>query len=508
MLNELFYFLTKTKGFFFGLFKRKLQHRGVQDQVAPYHCQRNKSFIASKPALSLAGLLIVSTLVVSCGGESTNSAPTAVVGSDKIVDSNGVVTLSGSGNDTDGTIESYLWSQEGGTNLSLSNANTATATFTAPEVSTAINYTLKLTVTDNQGASGSDQLIVTVNPAPIGLLTPTLSAVSANEQITLNWSAIADAASYTLCHATQSLGSPADMVNCAAYTNGTLVQNLGTGANGTSHTVTGLTNGTTYYFALIAVDASGNKSLPSALVLAAPVVAPGKLNDTGITWGGNYPSGNNDDCTGVDITQQDCSHGRDATHNDDSDGHAGFSFTKIDASGTALSASASPSSPWSCVQDNVTGLTWEVKTAALDGIGLHDNADRYNWYNTNNDINGGAVGYADDDGNICEGYSSGQPATYCNTQAFTARVNKAGLCGANDWRLPTITELKGIVNNGTTSPAIDTAYFPNTVSTVYWSSSPDANASLNAWNVNFYYGSVYSNYRDYGPLVRLVRSGQ
>ena len=47
-----------------------------------------------------------------------------------------------------------------------------------------------------------------------------------------------------------------------------------------------------------------------------------RLNDTGIDWGGDYPDGNNATCTGETITAQDCSNGRDVTHDDDSDGHA------------------------------------------------------------------------------------------------------------------------------------------------------------------------------------------
>ncbi len=100
-----------------------------------------------------------------------------------------------------------------------------------------------------------------------------------------------------------------------------------------------------------------------------PVIQMVKLNDTGITWSGEYPSGNNVDCTSTTITSpQDCNQGRDATHNDDSDGHAGFSFTKLDANGTPLADQSVDyaTTPWSCVQDNVTGLVWEVKTTTAD----------------------------------------------------------------------------------------------------------------------------------------------
>lgn len=234
------------------------------------------------------------------------------------------------------------------------------------------------------------------------------------------------------------------------------------------------------------------------------------INDTGLTWGGSYPSGNNSGCTGETIAAQDCSNGADAdvTLNDDSDGHAGFSFTKISNSGAELPSSATLGSgvdDWACNRDNVTGLIWEVKTA--DG-GLRDQNDSYYWYNTDPATNGGPDGYADP-GNTCEGYVSGQPATYCNTEAFVARVNAVGLCGHSDWRMPTRKELQGLVSYDRVAPAIDTAYFPNTPAySVVWSGSPFAGYAYDAWYVFFYYGHSDVNYRDYGHQVRLVRGGQ
>ena len=92
-----------------------------------------------------------------------------------------------------------------------------------------------------------------------------------------------------------------------------------------------------------------------------------KLNDTGVVWGGNFPKGRNNACIGETIAQQDCSLGRDLTYSDDEVGHAGFDFTKLDVDGRVLPTEAEQ---WHCVQDNVTGLVWEIKTN--DG-GLHDN---------------------------------------------------------------------------------------------------------------------------------------
>ena len=99
--------------------------------------------------------------------------------------------------------------------------------------------------------------------------------------------------------------------------------------------ITGLTVFTAYKLYFIAKSSSSKvQGAVQNVALATSCSAP--LNDTGITWGGSYPSGNNAGCTGEEIGAQDCSHGRDFTNNDNSDGHAGFSFTKLDASGLPL----------------------------------------------------------------------------------------------------------------------------------------------------------------------------
>ncbi len=223
------------------------------------------------------------------------------------------------------------------------------------------------------------------------------------------------------------------------------------------------------------------------------------LNDTGITSCAD-DSNNGLSCPVSGYPGQDAEYGRDATDNDDSDGHAGFSFTKLDANGNPLPASATS---WSCVKDNITGLIWEAKT---DDGGLHDKDDTYTWYTTDFTTNGGDPG---DDGNnrSCHGYNSSDPATYCNTQAYVVRVNQAGWCGYNDWRMPTIKELENIVSRDGGSPAIDTDYFPNTHSSYYWSTLPNADYSYQAWYVSFGGGESTSGDKDYGKRVRLVRSG-
>jgi hypothetical protein len=235
-------------------------------------------------------------------------------------------------------------------------------------------------------------------------------------------------------------------------------------------------------------------SLPYSIDLTRPEVPRYPLNDTGITWCANG-STNFLDCPVADYPWQDAQDGRDATHNDDSDGHAGFSFTKLDANGNPLPASATQ---WSCVRDNVTGLIWEVKT---DDGGLRDKDWTYSWYNPDANTNGGSAGSADR-GNNCY-----DPAR-CDTHKYVADVNSQGLCGASDWRLASVDELLSIVSNDRINPAIDTDYFPKTIGGLFWSSSPYAPNSSNAWSVCFYYGNVGNGSKSSQTYVRLVRGGQ
>ncbi len=232
------------------------------------------------------------------------------------------------------------------------------------------------------------------------------------------------------------------------------------------------------------------------------------LNDTGMTYGANYPNGNNTGCTGETIAQQDCSSGRDASVNDDTDGHAGFSYRKVDDFGSLLSASAAN---WSCVQDQVTGLIWEVKQAVDSG--LHDKSDTLAWYNTDPSTNGGDAGDSKTATNDCYGYNVSVPATACNTQAFVARVNAEQLCGMSNWRMPTRMELLGLVDlnrpQGVAySASIDEDYFPNTINNAYWTSSRVMSPNgLGVVYIKFSVGTSWSRSILGSNHVRLVSDG-
>ena len=215
-------------------------------------------------------------------------------------------------------------------------------------------------------------------------------------------------------------------------------------------------DGTTLNFS----DGTQSVTLVAGL-LTFTSVASSKLNDTGITTCSDA-SQNGLSCPVAGFPNQDAQVGRDKTANNDSDGHAGFSFTKISSTGAALSASASS---WNCVKDNVTGLTWEVKTV---DYGLRDKDNTYSWYQPDNSNNGGSAGTQN--GGSCTGSA-------CDTYHYVQAVNAQGLCGTQDWRMPDVNELLSIVDNSLSYPSIDTAYFPNTNTSFVWSSSPGAGYS-------------------------------
>jgi len=82
------------------------------------------------------------------------------------------------------------------------------------------------------------------------------------------------------------------------------------------------------------------------------------------------------------------------------------------------------------------------------------------------------------------------------------------LGGHTDWRLSNVKELLTIVDNATNSPTIDTTYFPNTESNVYWSSTTGAEVTSYAWYVNFDNGEVDYYYKSHSHYVRCVRGGR
>jgi PKD repeat protein len=282
------------------------------------------------------------------------------------------------------------------------------------------------------------------------------------------------------------------------------VWNFGEGASA-SNNASGVTAAHTYATPgsyLVTLLVTDNQGGPA--VNQQKVTVTGLLNDTGVTASQCYEAGSNVlvSCAGAGAGAlngaQDGMRGRDVTSNSAADGVLGFSYNMV--GGYAKTE---------CVKDTITGLIWEGKTS--DG-GLRDGAKVY----TNYDNTAAAQFW---NGSAYVNPTQPQIDADTNAVGYKNAVNAGGLCGASDWRLPSVDELESLVVYGLSGPAIDTAWFPNASGTSFWSSSTDVEAgyAYTAWYVSFSTGVVNSSDRGRAatgnPLlnnlrVRLVRTGQ
>ena len=422
-----------------------------------------------------------------------NSAPEIVISSglNPTVYEASTVSLEASVSDSDGYVASYSWLQTdaSGTTLiadtaddyiTLTGADTASASFTAPAIVddsiTSNTYYFILSVTDDDGSQNLSELITVVVNNTYTSAAITASASAPNfDQLSLSWPTTTGL-TYDLHRSSASDCDLSATSNCADYQLYAALD-LSSGAQIDS----GLDFFSSYYYWLEA-QFDGTAVSLSSTPTEANTTGP-QLNDTGVTQGGDYPSGfdslgggtacnggyliddNGDviadpdnhsgNSTFVAFIDEDCELGRDHTVNDDSDGHAGFSYTKLDSAGNTLSADATE---WACVLDNVTGLIWEVKTT--DG-GTHDANTLYTWYSED----GVSI-----DGKTFQGTDDGINPT---THELIDATNTEQLCGQSNWRLPSATEMLSLRNNsvvGDNFPT-DSAYLPNFQNAHYWTSS-------------------------------------
>ena len=97
--------------------------------------------------------------------------------------------------------------------------------------------------------------------------------------------------------------------------------------------------------------------------------------------------------------------------------------------------------------------------------------------------------------------------TLCEGKAVDyATAEKACAALGDGWRLPSRMELESILDLTRHDPAVDTARFPDTKSTWYWTGTPCAWSSGSAWVVHFLNGYAYNYDRSNRACVRAVRA--
>jgi hypothetical protein len=439
-----------------------------------------------------------------------NTAPNAVITyepidgfSNNVFPAGTEVTLLGQSStdvdasDTDNPIAAYQWQQLAGFDvLSGVSRDASSITFTTPILDDDNTLTFELTVTDEEGATDSQELTMTILSASNNV--PTVDAgvdhqVFSGESILL--SGIADTAIPS-----------AEPLSYLWLTDSSLEPDINNANVLQTYAVAPMVSTSQVLsFTLEVTDANGNEVDDSISVTVLPFPRS-LINDTGVTSQASESAINSSHQ--ANYPAQDGQRGRDiiATNNmltKAGRGEGGFDFTRLDEIGDEVDDT---SQPWRCVRDNVTGLVWEIKTTDGD---LHGRSHSYSWYSEED--NGGYSGPLNPTTPNCS-------ISDCNTQDFIEEVNAQGLCGFYDWKLPSHNELLSIVHFGkSVSPMLDTSYFPYADSGQggnlwYWTSQASVDgtndAAQNAWAMDFSTGNDNFLNKSTAASVRLVRAGR
>jgi hypothetical protein len=233
------------------------------------------SFTAPSQAETLTFQLVTSdvngmstpdTVVINVG-TTTSMAPIANAGADQNVPAGSQVALNGNTSISQtGSPLTFAWTQIGGTPITLTNANTATPSFTAPNQ--AETLTFELVVQDINGPSTPDTMAIsTVVPTPS---SPVANAgpdriAPAGTAVALNGTASTSVTGSPLSFAwTQTSGTPVSI----------------TGANTATPSFTAPNQADNLTFQLVVSDANGvsNPDTVGVTVTAPPVASVCKTN--------------------------------------------------------------------------------------------------------------------------------------------------------------------------------------------------------------------------------------
>ena len=218
--------------------------------------------------LSIFAILPACSISDDDEDELSNSAPSVSAGEDQTVNQGATVNLTGVASDSDGSISSWLWQQTSGSpSVTIKNSTTSNASFTAPEVDAETTLVFELEVKDNDGASVSDSMRVTVRGPgdSVNPLPSDFKAEAGDGQVTLTWTHHSD--TNTDYNIYRSSASDCELANYTTCANSALFTSKSSGFTDD----TGLTNGTNYYYWIEAI-LNGVTYLDGDFISATPRV--------------------------------------------------------------------------------------------------------------------------------------------------------------------------------------------------------------------------------------------
>src|SRR5690606_33668967 len=97
------------------------------------------------------------------------------------------------------------------------------------------------------------------------------------------------------------------------------------------------------------------------------------------------------------------------------------------------------------------------------------------------------------------------------TETYINEANYRGLCGFSDWRLPTVEELRGVVqySSQTHVSQPDAQFFPNQTSesgSAYWTATASASNVQSTWCVESSSGDLQLCQKGIPNHLRLIRT--
>ena len=395
--------------------------------------------------------------------------------------------------DENGVISRYFWELLSGPELDITRFNEPTVSFPHPLLEENTTLSWRLTVTDDEGGEASTQYSMLLNK------TNELVAADAGidqqveefDQVTLNASNSETVTKTYQCTWKQLTGVAETLSNNQQCV--------------TSFYAPDIDMDTTLSFEVTITDSKGRSDTDTIFIDVSPK-ALGLINDSGL--GECYNNTQRINCSSADFPLQDAELGRDSFANrldKAGKGNLAFDYTKLNEFADEV---ADDSSTFSCIRDNVTGLIWEVKAQAsgvLPNTTLRDAQNSYFW-----DL-GSTNSEADSSAN-----TSCPSDISCGLQTYINEVNNLDFCGGSNWRVPSYTELLGLLDYGKQGQAllIDKTFFPNIVDKTalghlrFWTSqtAADGTSLSQAYIIDMSDGNDLAYPKEKKAYVRLVRS--